>query len=483
MIYFNFKRNFYLPLDGDLPAIILPVPAYATVMTDPFGMNVLVHDSEYAAPNRFFIHSILTAYFRNVPLWLQQFTQPIDSVYLTAALARTFTQFFLVFLIAAYATGKVKPWDLDFLLAASICVPLFQTYGFYTWMAILDQSVTYMFFYAFSISLVLLYFLPFFNAAIGRTTFQLNRFLVVALAVLCIVSTLSGPLNGPVMLLVSGGILLNYFIINFRKLISIPVAKRIIHSISNIPSPLLGMMALTIFCSIYSYYIGTHNIENRWSFIPMHERYSRLATGLWYHYTFKLAQPLLIGMVILNSFLIRLLKPNEEAKKVRTALRWFAIISVVYILLLPLGGYRIYRSSIVRYDTIMPVTLGLVMFYAYTSIYLLNHIKRKYAIPLYSLLLTGICVFYIHQDWGIREMNRCERSAFTDLANSHDPVVLLTQDCQVMNWGKMKVPGDSKSKTDILLYWNIISEPKLYYQESGEELHSHPETNSNLPDD
>jgi len=167
----------------------------------------------------------------------------------------------------------------------------------------------------------------------------------------------------------------------------------------------------------------------------------------------------------LNAILIYYLKPDAEAKKVIRLIRWFGIISLLYIFLLPLGGYRIYRSNIIRYDTIMPVTLGLIIFYAYSAVYVMNHLKTKYKLVLYSLLITGITVLYVHEDWGIRNKNACERSAFEDIAASRENIVLLKQDCQVMNWGKMRIPEHSKSKTDMLLYWNIISEPKLYYQD------------------
>jgi len=465
MICFNFKRNYLLPLDGDLPAIVLPVPSYETVMSDPFGMNVLFHDSVYAAPNRYFMHAIMSAYFKTVPFWFQQFATPIDSIYFTAAFARTFTQFFLVFIIAMYATGKKNFLDLDFLLAAAICVPLFQTYGFYTWMAVLDQAVTYMFFYAFSMSLVLLYFLPFFNAAIGRTPYNFKNSLLAMLILLCVVNSFSGPLNAPVTILICSAIFINHFASNLKKFNTGPFISRLKNIFRNVPRRFMGVILLSLILGLYSFYIGRNNMENQWSTLTLNESYRRLLTGFWYHYTFKLAQPVLIGIVILNAILIYYLKPDAEAKKVIRLIRWFGIISLLYIFLLPLGGYRIYRSNIIRYDTIMPVTLGLIIFYAYSAVYVMNHLKTKYKLVLYSLLITGITVLYVHEDWGIRNKNACERSAFEDIAASRENIVLLKQDCQVMNWGKMRIPEHSKSKTDMLLYWNIISEPKLYYQD------------------
>nr|MBK9651342.1 hypothetical protein [Bacteroidota bacterium] len=55
-ICLSFIRYYNLPLDGDLPAIVLPVESYELVLKDPFGLTVLLNDSVYAATNRFFTH-------------------------------------------------------------------------------------------------------------------------------------------------------------------------------------------------------------------------------------------------------------------------------------------------------------------------------------------------------------------------------------------------------------------------------------------
>jgi hypothetical protein len=136
---------------------------------------------------------------------------------------------------------------------------------------------------------------------------------------------------------------------------------------------------------------------------------------------------------------------------------------VIYILLLPLGGYRVYRSNILRFDTIMPITLGLMIAYAYTTVYVVNHI-RKYKLLLYSILLLGISAAYINADWGLLKNNSCERRGFKIIAESNERIVQVPLDCSILNWEKMKTPGDSKSKADMLLYWNIINENKLYWQ-------------------
>jgi hypothetical protein len=463
-IWFYFQRYNNLPLDGDIPAIVLPVPSYMPVMKDPFGLNVLFHDSVYAATNRYFTHLTMTAFFKNVPLWLQSFSTPIDSVYYSCAFVRVFTQFFLIFLIAYFATGKLKFWHLDFLIAATICVPLFQTYGFYTWMAIVDASVTYTFFYSLALSFVLLYFMPFFNAAMGRRDFNFSLPKKIFLVLLAVFISFNGPLNSPVILLTCAALLLQSFLRNYIQLKSLTFGKRFITSIRTIPSTLLGMFTIVILVNLYSFYIGRNNIENFWVSVPLAERYARLPDGFWFHYTFKLAQPMLIGMVVVNCIIIYFLKPDAQTKKVMIALRWFTILSALYILMLPLGGYRVYRSNIVRFDTIMPITVGFMMFYAYTSVYIFYHLRKVYKLVLYSVLVIVIGAAYVNADWGIQKNNSCERRALEIIANSSDRIVFVDLPCSIMNWEAMKNPGDSKSKAAMLYYWNIIDEQKQYYQ-------------------
>jgi len=464
LICVSFKRYHYFPLDGDLPAIILPTPSYAAVMKDPFGLNVVLHDSVYSATNRFFAHLSLMAYFKNVPLWLQYFFTPIKSIYVASGVAKTLIHFFLIYLIAIYATGKKKIWDSDVLLAAAIATPFFQTYGYYEWMAVIDSSISYTFFYALAISWVFLFFLPFFNAALGRNDFDFSRLKMVLLIILIAIISFNGPLNAPVMLLVCSTVLFYYSIKNYIRIKKLPFLKRCVASIKNIPSSMFVLFATAIVIGLYSYFIGKNNSENSWQVIPIPERYSRLWQGLLYRYTYKLGQPLLIVATIINSFLIWKLKPDRQATKALNLLKWFVILSVVYLLLLPLGGYRPYRENIARWDTILPVTLGFILFYSYTTFYIIKHVEKKYIKIIYYGAVIIISTIYFNADWGVRKYNACERNALQKIAESNERIVFIDNDCSIIEWHKTTIPADSKTRSDLLLYWNVIKEQKLFYQ-------------------
>ncbi|MCC7233327.1 MAG: hypothetical protein IT242_10305, partial [Bacteroidia bacterium] len=89
-IVYSFLQNTNtMFLDGDMAGIIVPADAYKRVMSDPFGIGTLIHHDMYAAPNRFFIHWIMQKYFHTVPFLLQRFTDPVNSAFLSIAIART----------------------------------------------------------------------------------------------------------------------------------------------------------------------------------------------------------------------------------------------------------------------------------------------------------------------------------------------------------------------------------------------------------
>ena len=98
--FISFKRYNVMMLDGDMAPIIMPSPAYAQVLKDPFGINVLLTDTSYPATNRFFIHYTFSNYFKTVPNLLQSFASPLDSVYLSCALAKLLIHIFLIYIIA-----------------------------------------------------------------------------------------------------------------------------------------------------------------------------------------------------------------------------------------------------------------------------------------------------------------------------------------------------------------------------------------------
>ncbi|HFA51149.1 MAG TPA: hypothetical protein ENJ95_19230, partial [Bacteroidetes bacterium] len=208
---YSFYQHYQMPLDGDLAKIVLPVKEYKKVLDDPFGLNVLLRAESYPAPNRFFAHASMLAYFKNVPLLLQKFTNPLDSIYLSCAIAKTGIQLFLIWLLARYISGEKNIFRKNFLLAAILITPLFQTNGYNISMGIIDKSITYTFFYALPLGLLLLFFLPFYKYWWEGKPLGFNIYTKAGLILLAIYLAFSGPLVPGVVLILCPSVLIYFF--------------------------------------------------------------------------------------------------------------------------------------------------------------------------------------------------------------------------------------------------------------------------------
>ena len=210
-LWYSGTQHYRQVIDGDLARIILPDEGHSPVLHDPFGLGVLLHQQAYVGPNRFFAHASLYAYMRTMPGWLQAFVSPISSIYLACALFKTALQAVLLGLLAAYASqasGADQRWGRTFWLAAALLMPLFQTAGYQGQMGIIDRSITYAFFYAFPLTLLLALLWPFFRAWSDMQPFRMGWFRLTLLLGLVIYLSLHGPIiAGVVGVLLAGGAL------------------------------------------------------------------------------------------------------------------------------------------------------------------------------------------------------------------------------------------------------------------------------------
>ncbi|MFT4973738.1 MAG: hypothetical protein ACI9JY_002948, partial [Saprospiraceae bacterium] len=85
---YSFSQYYNQKFDGDLIPIIAPSKHYSTVLENPFGKEALLEGKHYGGSNRYFSYQALVSYFKNVPLWLQTFLSPVDSLYATASLSK-----------------------------------------------------------------------------------------------------------------------------------------------------------------------------------------------------------------------------------------------------------------------------------------------------------------------------------------------------------------------------------------------------------
>lgn len=463
-IAYSFCQHFHIALDGDLPNIILPSEQYQPLMEDPFALSVLIENKLYASPNRYFAHWFTAQYFRNIPHLLQNIFSPIDSVYLASAIIKTFIQFFLIAMLSIFITNKNKLTDKSFLIVAVLLTPLFQNSGYYQYMGVIDKATTYTLFYAFPLSLFLVFFLPFYKKLYFKVDVKLSWWRKIILGLLTIYLSLNGPLIPP-MVLLSIAI---FFSVQVWKIFKTEEEKSLLKMgksfFEKIGKQTFFFFLLFSFFSIYSFYIGLNTLEGVNLSISIIERYQKVPMGIFNMLTQKLGFPILIMMILINIYLMRKQSASTERKRIFLFLQYLSVFAIIYILLLPLGGYREYRPNIIRRDTFLPVTLLLFYTYGMTSFYLIRHLLPRYK-KWYVLGLVVVSFNFMMVDSPDFENNKCERDALEKISNSSESVIKLDNDCLIMTWIKVKDPEFTETNSQVLQMWNIIEKPTLYYQE------------------
>ena len=465
---YSFYQYYYLPLDGDLASIVVPAPWYSEVLQDPFGLDALMDGKRYSGNNRFFAHWTLGAYFKTVPNLLQAFVDPVTSPYLAAALIRTFGQLFITWLIATYITGFRKWWRPEFILAAALITPLFQLSGHVHRMTIIGGSVTYSFFYAFSLASVILFFLPFYRAYVLKQEINFKWYHHVLLTLLLITIPFQGPLNLGIAAIITAASLFYFWWQN----LSLPKDKpqflftRFFGAIYQIPKPVLFHFSFLLILSLYSFYIATFNPENDNSnLVSLSDRFNLLLTGLNQQLfygegmVFNPGYSLLFLLIIINGII--LWKQGKTGKKSVKIIWWITLFSLFYICLLPLGGYRPYRPYIVDANTFLPITILIFFAYGLTSWQVLTQINFKIK-KYYILTLSVISGIFIALAKPNQDAYRCEKEAILKLAASKEQFTNLDTWCGLLSWGPLTDPYYSQFPVKLLQHWNIVNEDKTY---------------------
>jgi hypothetical protein len=463
---YSFVQHFHATLDGDMAGIILPAEPYRHVLSDPFGLDVLLKNERYAAPNRFFAHVSMSAYFKSVPFWLQHFVSPVQSVYLACAFAKTTIQVLLILLLALYITATFGSQKIEYPFVVVLITPFFQTSGYNIYMGIIDKSITYTFFYSLPVMLLLLFFLPFYKAEFFGKPVRFNAVLKILWFILAVVISFNGPLIPGLVLIVCPLALIIKWKRAFKELPETSFRQRLRASFNTIPRLILFYFLLVIGLCAYSFFIGTHNSEND-VVVPLLDRFSRLPEGLLNPFTRKLGFPLLALVIVANVFLLLKNKHNETGQKILMMIKWMVLFILLYMALLPFGGYREYRPNILRHDTLLPLTICMICMYCLSSYWIIQQGSRK-VIKIYSIVIAGVFLIFTNADRMNLNENECEKEALYQIARSSDQFVPLKNDCLVMEWHKVTKYRDSELNSRLLQLWGITKERKWYCQDIPE---------------
>jgi hypothetical protein len=450
---FSFIQYYNTPLFGDLAGHVLPDKVIQPVFDDPFGFHLLLTGETHSNPNRFFVHWALAEYFQNVPQLLQNFTNPINSVYLASAVAKLAVQILFVYLLAFFISGNANPAKKNFLIAAVIIAPLFQAYGFWSRMGIVDKSIVYTFFYALPLVILITFLLPVFNRLMYRRKITTVHY--IYMIPLMVILPLSGPLVPAVILIISFLIFLNLFIQSEEK--------NLISFLKTVPNSFYILLIPINLWSLYSLFLGFYNSNYSGEMISMAERFSRLPEGIFSQLFHSLGFPLMLLFIGINTWHIKRIN-NDEGKKLIRILIWIGSFALLYILLLPFGGYRPYRPRIIRYDTFMPVTVALIYYFGVSTYFLINHFKTISKQRYVTAILLCLLVFTFADMKGIGR-NHCERQAFEKMARSNDSIITIPKDCFVLDWQNVHDYRQTEIKAELINYWNISDKKILFYNE------------------
>jgi len=457
-------QYYHQALEGDIAGIVLPSEGYTRVLDDPFGISVLTDGETYPATNRYFAHAAMAGWFRTMPFLLQNFMEPLDSIYFSAAMAKLLMHLLLLLMLGMYVSGSTRIAGFDLLLGMVLVTPLFHNWGSGMYIGFIDYSVTYAFFYALPMGLLMLFFLPYFLEGFHGRKGMFRPHTIVMLMILAIVLAFNGALVAPVVLMVCPAVLIVKAWKIFRREGGGMSLRSVFSPLRRMPAHYSLVFMFFILLSLYSYYIGRFNSENFFVQLPLAERYDRLPEGLRMLFTERSGLYWLLFMMAANlAILVHRSVPRQVRNDAIGLLAVIIFFSIVYIILLPLGGYREYRPFIIREDTVMPVLLALVLWYGVTTFMLLQAL-RPFRKAIYGAVVVVFIFVLTKNDPAHFGHYACERAALEQLIASEEKIVKLDASCPVMAWGPINKAELSVINCSMLLYWGVLAEPKLYYQ-------------------
>lgn len=459
---FSFMQHYSQTLDGDMAWNIIPSSEVKPIFESPLGFKAISEKITYANPNRFFCHWSFREYLLSMPLLLQKIVDPIDSVYMACAISKIFIQALLIFLLAMAITGSMNILKLDFMIASVLITPLFQVNGYQNYMGIIDPSTTYTFFYALPLAILLIYLMPFILQFYFNKKHKRQFIIRILWIPLAFIVCLSGPLNPGVILIFSSLMIIPQLVKNFVHSNLKGFLPRVSLAFSKIPPNYWVFLAPVSILSLYSLILGRYNSITISTQIPLIEMYARIPEGIYYQFTQKPGFPVLFSIITLNAFIIWKYFKDDEGKMIISLYKWIGYFSFLYILLLPLGGYREYRPNVLRFDTIMPVTLALIFIFGITTLFLIRNLPVKYKFW-YFPVITAVLFVFTFADEPKFDKNQCERSALNEIALSQVDVIQVEHDCCVATWNKIDNPELSELNAQLFTLWRITNENKYYY--------------------
>lgn len=443
-----------LPMDGDTPRVAAPMIWYQNVLDDPIGIAAITTQEKYSGAGRYVCHAVTQWWFTDVyDLVKKVVGDPVHSIYYTSTLLVALLHLCFICLAYFYTKQNEKFNFKKFIPIALLASVLIQLNSFYDCIGFLDRAIDYVLFYALPITVLLFYLMPFYKNQFAADK-KIPLWQYVGLVILAPVLAFSGPLIQPIVFIIA----LLYFAGIFIKNPFFKIKRN---------NALLGQLLFFVICCLYAFYVSQFNSESS-EYKPLTERYILLAKGLARILTLRIAWALIITFLGFNFYYIMKHKIVKQVKL--KAIFWFAIMfCAIYILLLPLGGYRVYREYIIRYDTFIPVTLTFFFLLFYTSYNILNHLRDNKKLY-YQLGLFMFCIIFLIADKKTeREANYCQQGQLYEIMASEETVIRKEYKCNVLVWDVRSIYDveNMKAINIMLRRWGILqSAQRVEFYES-----------------
>lgn len=454
---YSFMQYHNSRLDGDLPNSINPSPDIQNVFDSPLGLDVVLKGEKYANPNRFFCQWWVDQYMTHAPVALQAIFKPIESVYVAIGIVKLIFHILLLYFLLILLTGKTRVFRFKHLFMALLLTTLFQANGFQEHMGIVHKSITYFFFYTVPVALLLLYFMPFIMRTFYDQKSWDRNFIRILWLFLAVVVSLSGALIPGISIIASFLFVLHFFTSHYDKGGNQHFFQKLFSTVKRMPSQYYFYLIPVVLLSFYSLFVGMANTNTIAQAKPVSELYVRLSQGIFKQFIAQPGFAVILGLLLINYLLVYFRYKNQGGKQVIQVFSWLSLFIIIYIILLPLGGYRDYRPLIIRGDTILPVTLALLFMLGYSTQFILDRIsasKKYFYIP----LLIAIAGYFTLNDNPLFEKNDCERKGLEQISQSNGGTVALDLPCSVFAWQRFKHTQPSVSKIKVLKKWNIVNE-------------------------
>lgn len=459
-------------IDGDLTAIVVPFEGYQKVLDDPFGFSALCNGEIYAAPNRFFAHFSMREYFLVIPALLQKINiSPIASVYLSCALIKFLAQMLVVLAIWLYIKNISSVYKGKMLFVFVLLLPLFQTggfginflnlqEGFGVQMGLVDHSITYSFFYIVPISFFLFFLYPFYLYFFYDKSPRYSVIYACTGCLCAIFFSLNSPIITGIILVIAIMFFVKMLFVTFNKA-PMHFAKNIFSYLNSFPRHLIIVLFFTFFASAYSFYIGTFNYENTWEYLPLSDRFLKLAIGIVKILSVRMGLPVLVVIIIANTVIIKRKQMAHVlvSAKLFSILRYLLLFCFLYVLLLPLGGYRSYRPYIIRYDTFIPVTICIIFYFVASTLFVLQILETS---KLYVSIIVITIILFTYSNFQLKINNKDEKAMLYLLSETKADKLDLPTECSVLSWGVLYEYESSKYNAVLLKQWKITHKLVLY---------------------